>query len=53
MTGISQKVGNFSEQVWGTSVSVVRAHACNDAQYHNHAPARWWHNDCIPGDNSG
>jgi len=23
MTGISQKVGNFSEQVWGISVSVV------------------------------
>ena len=23
MTGISQKVGNFSEQVWGDSMSVV------------------------------
>lgn len=23
MTGISQEVGNFSEQVWGISMSVV------------------------------
>ncbi len=25
MTGISQEVGNFSEQVWGVSMSVVSA----------------------------
>ena len=44
--------GLIAAVLLGTKRTRCGAHGCNDAQYHNHAPARWWHNDCIPGDSS-